>query len=532
MNRPPPSIYVAKGFRDHPRLHTFQQFQLLFICTQLASICASPMSTRRDSSSFQGPYGAPGSGYTPVQFSNQDGAQQYGARRAHDDMQPPPQEFPPSGKPYDYRDNNIPPNSFPYYNHPALHADAAFPGQPPSRGASPSPAGTTQSLATSSLFSTQSSASSTFTHPSSSGISFCDGGESSGSQSHALSNFRPQSPAGRPQSPFSRPTSRACPRPGSPLGRHQPSHNGSRAHQAFSGVSRPASRRGRLGSTTLDHIPHQILLEMGSERLPFAGWEEQEPLQSLEACLQEDLPTSPCGEQTNIVRCGAHLETTPARSKQVHGLDKAFEFHYEAEHSAGSPISQSSQDATMTGLSDADAESPKSFNGDEAQPERAIRVLRTILGEEFDLRLGISEPPKDMVEAVTECLDQISLSRQQHRCRGFIVPIASIPVSADTPTETTSSSGGTDASGKSRVNGKKRAASGSGGGEEDGAPDEDGDREEGGAACFDPSGLGNRKKAKIELFPCPFRKRNPTKFNIREWEYCAKAPFRSITELK
>ncbi|KAK4445496.1 hypothetical protein QBC34DRAFT_472428, partial [Podospora aff. communis PSN243] len=33
-------------------------------------------------------------------------------------------------------------------------------------------------------------------------------------------------------------------------------------------------------------------------------------------------------------------------------------------------------------------------------------------------------------------------------------------------------------------------------------------------------------------YSCPYRKRNPLRFNIRDWEYCSKAPFRSIVEMK
>jgi hypothetical protein len=34
------------------------------------------------------------------------------------------------------------------------------------------------------------------------------------------------------------------------------------------------------------------------------------------------------------------------------------------------------------------------------------------------------------------------------------------------------------------------------------------------------------------LYPCPFRKRNPVRFNVRDHERCAKAPFGTIQELR
>jgi hypothetical protein len=61
--------------------------------------------------------------------------------------------------------------------------------------------------------------------------------------------------------------------------------------------------------------------------------------------------------------------------------------------------------------------------------------------------------------------------------------------------------------------------------------DEDSD-EEGGGACLDPNTSRARKKAKLEQLACPFRKQNPLRHNCREWEYCSKAPFRSMSELK
>ena len=36
----------------------------------------------------------------------------------------------------------------------------------------------------------------------------------------------------------------------------------------------------------------------------------------------------------------------------------------------------------------------------------------------------------------------------------------------------------------------------------------------------------------LHMYPCPFRKRNPARFNIRDHEGCARAPFDSILRLK
>ncbi len=64
--------------------------------------------------------------------------------------------------------------------------------------------------------------------------------------------------------------------------------------------------------------------------------------------------------------------------------------------------------------------------------------------------------------------------------------------------------------------------------EEDSLEDDSPDDDDSGALI----GPTSRKKVKVERYPCPFRKRDPLRFNIREWEYCAKAPFKTITDLK
>lgn len=49
-------------------------------------------------------------------------------------------------------------------------------------------------------------------------------------------------------------------------------------------------------------------------------------------------------------------------------------------------------------------------------------------------------------------------------------------------------------------------------------------------------GLSQRRKARVldgsQAYPCPFRRRSPVIFNIRDHEHCAKRPFSDIPELK
>ncbi|KAK0710015.1 hypothetical protein B0T26DRAFT_430558 [Lasiosphaeria miniovina] len=429
----------------------------------------------------------------------------------------------------DYRDSNGPMHAFPPQPHPhyAYYTDVALQGQPPSRGASPSPASTFNSQANS-LFSVQSTESSAYTHHSSSVTSFHDGRDSDSPAPGCV----PRPPSCGPQPPFHRSQSRAggSSRPGSPLSRHMTSINGSRNHSKISGVSRPASRRAiRLGSANIDHISQQVLWETKARNSPPP---RQGQVQSLEACLQEEQRTSYWVEYTAAPEHGAPEGTTPPSPDDVDESDEGARLSPEADQPPESPTSQSSQDITMTGFSDVDADSPESCDSGAAAPERSIRVLKSILDEEFGLRLGKAEPPEDMVDAVSRCMDNLSLSRHRYRQEGFIVPINTFHVPGDsheqtTPPETTSRGSG----GKLPIASKKRNADDPRRDEGDGPPGEDG-KEEGERSSFGPNDPRSQKRAKVELYPCPFRKHNPIKFNIREWEYCARAPFKGKTELK
>lgn len=445
------------------------------------------------------------------------------ARMGHDDLQTSPRGFIPPEKSFDYRDNNGPIHAFLPHPHYAHHTDVAPQGQPPSRGASPSPASTFNSQANS-LFSVQSTESSAYTHHSSSVTSFHDGRDS------PAPGCLPRPPSCRPQSPFHRSQSRAggSSRPGSPLSRQITSINGSKNHTKISGVARPASRRAiRLGSANIDHISQQVLweIEAGNSPPPRKG-----QVQSLEACLQGEQRTSYWVEHTAAPEHGAPEGTTPLCPDDLDESDEGARLSPEADQPPESPTSQSSQDITMTGLSDVDATSPESCDSGTAAPEQSIRVLKSILNEEFGLRLGQAEPPEEMVDAVSICMDQLSLTRQRYRQEGFIVPINTFHAPGDSHEETTPSET-RGSGGKLPVASKKRSAEDPRRDEGDGPPGEDG-KEDGERSSFGPNDPRTQKRPKVELYPCPFRKHNPIKFNIREWEYCARAPFKGKTELK
>jgi hypothetical protein len=156
------------------------------------------------------------------------------------------------------------------------------------------------------------------------------------------------------------------------------------------------------------------------------------------------------------------------------------------------------------------------------------RVSRSLLEQEFGLQLGLSEPPLDVTEAVRRCLHEVSLSIQGARSLGLITQSnfdTPSPEAAGSASFNSSARGST--TGTSASNGRKRAMRNIE--EEEDDIQEDPDQGRGAVAQTDG---GYRKKPKIERYPCPFRKKNPYKFNCREWEFCAKAPFKTISDLK
>ena len=152
--------------------------------------------------------------------------------------------------------------------------------------------------------------------------------------------------------------------------------------------------------------------------------------------------------------------------------------------------------------------------------------------EEFDIRLGISEPSEDVVDAATMLLERISLSIREDHSRGFLVPIDSATGSTGTSGISTAAVQLASTTGSSNTASATRKRGATGMGDDDGGEDLQDDDEEGGGASIGTTSPGTRKKSKVQQYPCPYRKRNPLRFNIREYEYCAKAPFKTFSDLK
>ena len=138
-----------------------------------------------------------------------------------------------------------------------------------------------------------------------------------------------------------------------------------------------------------------------------------------------------------------------------------------------------------------------------------------------------------MMDAMSLCLRRLTLSLDRQRSLGYVVPLKSLlgDSFAGEKTETITFTSTEASGGESPSNSRKRGAINNRDYNDDDIDEEDPD-EDGGGASVDPNTAGTRKKAKIEQLACPMRKRNPLRHNCRDWEYCSKAPFKSMSDLK
>ncbi|KAK0747039.1 hypothetical protein B0T18DRAFT_164412 [Schizothecium vesticola] len=435
----------------------------------------------------------------------------------------------------------------------------------PSRCCTPSPASISNSLSGSNYSYSHDSTYSPFGSQSSFGtapsvVGACNG-QPSPDPSHRDS--RPQSPANKP---FRSQHSRAGFRAPTPFHRHptpssrfqSPVHRiqspalghrsptpaiGARGHAAFVNAARlPPGRARDINSTT--NIDHSLQRPVRRQSRPGEQSESQDfvmgdadgsPQIHLAFGEQQvqghpDFDQGGHCSQNSVGSRHDHSAMPHAEESQRHPFQDRRNSPDRHESEPSPPAD--SPDSNTTSSSDHGTSSPESTKTDEPciGHGQTIRVLRGILQDEYDLRLGISEPPEDMVDAVSKCLRRLSLSLDRERSLGCVVQLKSFlgdslaGEAADTVVFTS-----TDVrSGGSPDNRRKRGALNNDDYNEDIHDDDPDD----GGASVDPSTSGTNKKAKMVQLACPFRKLNPLRYNCREWEYCSKAPFRSMSELK
>lgn len=200
----------------------------------------------------------------------------------------------------------------------------------------------------------------------------------------------------------------------------------------------------------------------------------------------------------------------------------------EKTHTVAAPSTTTNRDEDhpTTPLSEAHDDPELDVDGDSTS--QADRVAKALLNAEFDLFLGSSEPPEEVVKAVCKCLEEISLSIRTARSMGVLPPHTTAAQSTESASPGPFGYSSQPKGRKSRANQKKRPM----GYQEDDEEELQDDDGEDGFGVAGRNNIGHRKRPKVEQYPCPFRKRSPYRFNCREWEFCAKAPFKTMSELK
>lgn len=95
--------------------------------------------------------------------------------------------------------------------------------------------------------------------------------------------------------------------------------------------------------------------------------------------------------------------------------------------------------------------------------------------------------------------------------------------------------GGQEAPGPANTNRKRKQHVGHGDYREGGDDDDEYPQRNSPEDSDDPDWAGDKKRARVDdcqRFPCPYRKRNPTRFNVRKYHQCALNTFASMALLK
>lgn len=180
---------------------------------------------------------------------------------------------------------------------------------------------------------------------------------------------------------------------------------------------------------------------------------------------------------------------------------------------------------------DSDSGSEYSFTNEPLSSQ----IGSTILKQQYGVDAGYQLPLK-VQDAVNRCLEDVSTAVHEDHPRWSLPSYSSESFRTSTIGSDSSSRNSTQYSDPWSTSSRKRNSRQAGNDDDDssrgGGADDDSRRDENDA----PSNDGQRKKMKVrketETFPCPFRRRNPVLFNIRDHEHCARKPFNDASELK
>lgn len=179
---------------------------------------------------------------------------------------------------------------------------------------------------------------------------------------------------------------------------------------------------------------------------------------------------------------------------------------------------------------------PEPADSVDANPSEALtsQIASSILQEKYGVR-GTGEAPPKVQEAVRRCLQDVSKTIQTEH------PQWDLPKYQTTSGKSTSPNAGSRPS--SLSSGHRRKRTGARAAEEETDPFlyDKPDEKQGTSSNLHLKTTGKQRKhtrgkseeaSHGQPYPCPFRKRDPILFNVRDHENCAKRSFPDMLELK
>lgn len=197
-----------------------------------------------------------------------------------------------------------------------------------------------------------------------------------------------------------------------------------------------------------------------------------------------------------------------------------------------SSVGEASQDTSSLATDEvgsvADEASPGACPEDETC-STADEISRTILEQVYDLHLPCADPPVEIREAVQRCLREISELLDEGRRFGMLLPSNEC---ARNPGRSSGFEASFGTPGGLSQNDRKRSSGQAW--NDDGDSDEPGDSRDDDASRHGKQSQNQdrSKRPKANLYACPYRKRNPLRFNIRDHPYCCQKGFEDINQVK
>ncbi|KAL1867917.1 hypothetical protein Daus18300_006192 [Diaporthe australafricana] len=159
---------------------------------------------------------------------------------------------------------------------------------------------------------------------------------------------------------------------------------------------------------------------------------------------------------------------------------------------------------------------------------RVFEIAASILREGYGVKAAKTTVPLKVQDAVHRCLQEVSTTVQEEHSR-WALPQYRSGLAADSDAQSRTQPSDHEAS-------ANRARYGVSSGDDEDPFAYDNSKESLYQKLYGFGKGGRGMKARLldasTPYSCPFRKRDPVMFNVREHEHCAKRPFFGMTELK